>query len=270
MKCQKIGLGTLFFLISITHILAADLMTEADLMFEQRSVQFDPQKMLADPTNINKSIELYQKIIDTTTDPELRQEAIWKILRDYYFKGLFVTHDVDERIGIYTTGVEIGEKYVEEFPESIAINCWFGVVLGYWGEVNSKIASARKGVPGKVKAIAEKVIKMDENYLDAAGYRMYGRLHYKVPKIPLVMGWPSKKKSIEYLEKACKIAPDNLFNKLYLAEVLLDQKQTERGVQLLNSIVNTNETVHGIASDAFLKQQAKFLLEKFATLTNLE
>ncbi|MBN1757542.1 MAG: hypothetical protein JW863_04455 [Chitinispirillaceae bacterium] len=262
MKINIVTTGFLLISVFTAQSSAENLMAKADSLFEQRSAIFDANRLFADKTNVDQSISLYRKILDTSADGKMQQEAAWKILQAYFFKALFTTNDNKGKVKIFSEGVSIGEKLVEDFPQSVAVNCWFGIVLGYKGEFDSKLHSAKEGIPGRVKAIAEKVIALDDTYLDAGGYRMYGRLHYIVPSVPVVMSWPSKKKSVEYLEKACKIAPKNLFNNLYLAEVLLDQKQTERAVPLLKSIVATKEIRHGIALDAFIKRQAKRLLEK--------
>ena len=265
MKLKIIGIGFILFAIFSSQLFAVDLMAEADSLFAQRNAIFDTEKILADSGNINKSITFYQKIIDSNPDSATKNEAVWKILRNYYFKGLFVTHNIDERIKIYTKAVEIGEKYITELPKSVAINCWLGILWGYWGEVNSKIASVRKGVPDKVRFYAEKTIMLDSTYLDAGGYRMLGRLNFKVPHIPLIINWPSRKKSLEYLEKAHHVAPNNLFNKLFLAEVLLDLNHKERGLQLLNDIIQTRISTREIAVDTFLKHQAQILLKKYSS-----
>jgi tetratricopeptide (TPR) repeat protein len=266
---MKLKIGASGFLLTTifsAQLSAADLMAKADSLFEQRNAAYNAKNNLADNANINQSISLYNKIITTSTDAQVKQEAAWKVLQAYFFKALFTTTDADEKVKIFSEAVAIGEKAVDESPQSVAVNCWFGIVLGYLGEVDSKLNSLRNGIPGRVKKQAEKVIALDENFLDGGGYRMYGRLHFIVPNVPLVMGWPSKKKSVEYLEKACKIAPENLFNKLYLAEILLDQKQTERAVKILQSIVNAKEIRHDIAIDTFIKRQAKLLLEKASPL----
>ena len=262
MKLRIAATGFLLIALFSAQLAAANLMAEADSLFDRRYAVFDTNKILADNANFNQSISLYKKIIDTSSDAKVKHEAAWKILRAYFFKGLFTTNDVHEKVKIFSEGVTIGEKLADEFPESVAVNCWFGIVLGYLGEYDSKLHSLRNGIPGRVKKLAEKVIALDKNYLDAGGYRMYGRLNYIVPSVPLVMSWPSKKKSVAYLEKACGIAPDNLFNELYLAEVLLDQKQTERAVKILESIIHTRGIRHDIAVDMFIKRQAKHLLEK--------
>ena len=262
MKIKTVATGFLLLAVFSAQGAVEDLLVKADSLFEQRSAVFDTARILADVANVNQSISLYEKVLATSADAKVRNEAAWKILQASFFKAMFTTAVVKEKVKLFSEGVAVGEKLVDEFPESVAVNCWFGIVLGYQGEYDSKINSAKNGIPGRVRKIAEKVIALDPEYLDAGGYRMYGRLHYIVPAVPLVMSWPSKKKSVTYLEKACAIAPDNLFNELYLAEVLLDRKQTERAVGILESIVHTGGIRHGIALDTFIKRQAKLLLEK--------
>jgi tetratricopeptide (TPR) repeat protein len=262
LKLKIAAIGFLLITIFSAQLAAANLMAKADSLFEQRNAVFDTNKILADNANINQSITLYKNIIDTSADAKAKQEAAWKILQAYFFKAMFTTTNAGKKVKIFSEAVTIGEKLVDEFPESVAVNCWFGIVLGYLGELDSKLNSLRNSIPGRVKKHAEKVIALDEKYLDAGGYRMYGRLNYIVPNVPLVMSWPSKEKAVEYLEKACTIAPDNLFNELYLAEALLDRKQRERAVQILESIIHTREIRHDIAIDMFIKRKAKLLLGK--------
>ena len=59
------------------------------------------------------------------------------------------------------------------------------------------------------------------------------------------------------LEKANAIAPRNLYNELYLAEVLLDQGEVERATVLLQDIIHADDIRHDIAIDAYLKNQAR-------------
>jgi len=262
LKLKIIGIGYLLIFTFSTQSYADVLMAKADSLFDQRYAVFDKKNILADKTNISQSIAQYKQILDTSADEKEKHEAAWKILRAYFLKGLFTTTDKDQKLKIFSEAVSIGEKLIIEFPESVDVNCWFGIVLGYMGEIDSKIHAARNGIPGRVKKIAEKVITLDKNYLNAGGYRMYGRLHYVVPFVPVAMNWPSKEKAVDYLEKACKIAPDDFFNELYLAEALLERKQKDRAVQILESIVNAKEIHHDIAVDLFLKKKAKLVLDK--------
>ena len=243
-------------------LVACDYIVKADSLFELRDRDFNEEKLLADSARINRAIALYKTAINDSICAEYKKDAIWKLLQALYFKGNFTTHNKSEKKEIFTEGIEIGEKYKDEFPQSVEVHCWLGIIWGYWGEVHSALSAARKGVPKKVKYYAKKTIELDDKYLDAGGYRMLGRLHFMVPKIPLLLSWPSKEKSQQFLEQAYQIAPDNLLNKLYLAEVLFSRDYKDRAFDLLHEIVDMNCIKHGLVVDAWIKKQADEFLKK--------
>jgi tetratricopeptide (TPR) repeat protein len=246
-----------------TMLIADDYIVKADSIFNSRIDHFDVEKVLADSTTVNRAIRLYQKSLTANRLKEEKYEAIWKLLQAYYFKGNFTTDNMEEKQRIFARGVEIGEHHIKTYSESVEIHCWLGILWGYLGEVYSSFTAARKGVPGKVKYYAEKTIELDDHYLDAGGYRMLGRLHFMVPKIPLLMGWPSKEKSMQLLKKACAIAPKNLLNKLYLAEVLYEENDKNQARLILENVIHTREIIHDIIIDTWVKNEAGRLLHKF-------
>jgi tetratricopeptide (TPR) repeat protein len=250
-------------MITAVRLFAEDAIVKADSLFEYRNEGFNQEELLADSTNINNAIDLYKQVLTDSVNSEKKHEAIWKLLRAHYFKGNYITKDNDYKKLIFAQGMEIGEKFLPEFPESVEIHCWLGILWGYLGEVYSGLSAARMGIPKKVKYYAQKVIELNDTYLDGGGYRMLGRLHFLVPKIPIFMNWPSKKKSQLYLEKAHEIAPDNMLNKLYLAEVLFRRDQEERARILLQEILDTEGVVHGLAVDTWIKSEAKDLMKKY-------
>jgi hypothetical protein len=255
---------TYFFLIATYPLFASDSIAEADSFFAHRNENFNVQQLLADTSYINKAIIIYKKILISNADSLERGEAFWKLLQSYYFKGQFGTDDDDLKQEIYDEGIEIGEMYIDKLPESVAAYLWLGINWARWAEVSGIVAAAFKGVAGKVKYYAEKTIELDEYYLDAGGYRLLGMLHLSVPNIPLVLTWPSDEEGVLNLEKAYKIAPKNLYNKMYLALALHSNDQEERSKSLLLEVINTQEIVHDLAIDSFVKNEAqKYLNENF-------
>ncbi|MBN2000995.1 tetratricopeptide repeat protein [candidate division KSB1 bacterium] len=232
-------------------------------MFEQRNRNFNTQTLIAGPEIVTQAIELYKQAVDSCVDDEKRLEALWKCLRAYYFKGTYTTLELSQKRDIYIDGIQYGERFADLYSESVEYNCWMGILWGYRGEVTGYLTAAREGIAGEVKSCAEKTIKLDSLYLDGGGYRMLGYLHFMVPKIPFVLSWPSKEKALRLLEKAYAIAPNNLLNKLYLAEVYLEMKHEENGKNLLMEIINTEHIVHDIAVDENTKKIARELLTKY-------
>jgi len=237
-------------------------MATADSLFQLRDKNFNVQRLLADSTHVNAAIQQYHHILKTSQDDECRSEALWKLLQAFYFKGQFCTPDKQLKKKIYDRGLQIGEKYVSQVPQDVAVYSWMGIIWARWAEVFGLLQAARKGVANKVKYYGEQTLAMDPNYLDAGAYRLLGMLNFSVPKIPFILPWPSKEQGLVYLEKANKIAPNNLYNKMYLAEVLYETGKKSRARSLLIDITEQKEIIHDLAIDSFIKHQAKEFLEK--------
>ena len=248
--------GFMLVLFIVTCLSAQSLIQKADSLYDLRGENFNKETLLADSTNINKAIELYKKAIETNTEAK-KEEAIWKLMRAYYYKGKYTTNDSELKKTIYDMGKNLGEKNLEVFPESKGINLFSAIVWGVWGEEYGILKAARKGVAGKIKDRCEKVLEIDPLFDEAGAYRVLGRVHFKAPKIPFILGWPSKDKAVELLQKAHEVAPENLTTKQFLAEALYEKDKKEEAIKLMKEILSDNEVVEGVAEDAVIKKEVK-------------
>jgi len=258
---------TLFFaplliLLLVTFAGAQDLLTVADSLYELRDADADMTTLLTDPANIDQALETYQTAVDLLTGAE-KEEALWKLLRCYWYKGEFTTDDKDEKKKIFSKGIEVAYQYHDEFLDYPGNTLYLAILWGVWAEAYGKLNAAKEGAAGKIRDLCETVIKLDPEFNDAGGYRILGRLHYKSPKIPLILGWPSKKKAVIYLEDAYEIAPWSLYTQLYLAEALHKRDQEARAIQMLKDLLTVEETVHGKLEDARIKREAATDLSKW-------
>jgi hypothetical protein len=251
-----------FLLLFVINLFAQDLLQEADTYYDNRGEGFNQENLIADSTNIDKAIDLYKRVLETATGAE-KEEATWKLMRAYYFKGKYTTDDKDTKKKIYDLGKDLGKTGLEEFPESVGINLFSAILWGVWGEEYGVFKAAKEGVAGKIRKLCEKVIELDPNFDQGGGYRVLGRVYFKAPKIPLILGWPSKKKAVEYLEKSYEIAPKNLSTRQFLAEALYSQNQKERAIQMMKGILAETETIDGIAEDAVIKSEVKATLAEW-------
>jgi len=259
---KLIILSIIFVLVSFFSLSAQNLLQQADSLYEMRGEVFDQTELIADSTNINQAIELYKEIIATASGAE-KEEAIWKLMRAYYFKGKYTTNDSEMKKKVYDLGKDLGKVGLDEFPESVGIHLFSAIVWGVWGEEYGILKAARQGVAGKIKEHCEKVIELDPNFDEAGGYRVLGRVYFKAPKIPLILGWPSKKKAVEILEKSYNIAPKNLNTRQFLAEALYSQDEKERAIQMMEEILAETDTIEGIAEDAVIKHEVKATLAEW-------
>ncbi|MFZ5519327.1 MAG: hypothetical protein ACOY90_22030 [Candidatus Zhuqueibacterota bacterium] len=250
-----------FFAFSLNAI-AQDLMQEADGFWEQRGDNFNTTTLLADSTNINKAISMYKKYLSAATGAQ-KEEATWKLIRAYYFKGQYTTKDSELRKKIYDLGKDLGTQALIEFPESAGINLFLAIVWGVWGEEYGIMQAAKNGVAGKIKLYCESAAAVDSTFDEAGAYRVLGRVYFKAPKIWPILRWPSKETAVQILEKAHTLAPQNLITKQFLAEALYSQNKSARAISLMKEILAATETAEGIAEDADTKNEAKALLAEW-------
>ncbi|MBN1780868.1 hypothetical protein JW948_07075 [bacterium] len=239
------------------------ILQEADSLYALRAFGFQPETGLVDSIMIDRAIRAYEKAVNASDSSE-KPPVIWKLMQCFYYKGNFTTADKEIKKQLFLEGIRIGERALKTYPDSPGLHFWMGILWGYWSEQVGLLTAGRKGVAGKVRHHAETLIGIQDDFAEGGGYRTLGRLHDQAPKIPLILGWPSKEKSIAYFEKAYAIKPDNLFTKQYYAEALYDQGQKERAVQMMREIIALDSTVHGIAEDAFIKREARHFLEEHA------
>ena len=241
---------------------ADDFLRQADMWYGRRAGNFDPQTMEVDPASIDRAIELYRRAFDEGAGVA-REEACWKLIRACYFQGQFAATEAEARKKAYGIGKSVGAEGLADFPESAAIHAWMAIIWGVWGEEHGILRSAREGVAGRIRQHCERVIELDAAFQDAAGHRVLGRLHYKAPRIPLILGWPSKDKALEYLEEAYRVAPANHYNRQYLAEALYDRGSRDRATELMEGLVQEVQLDQGIVEDAFIKKRAQATLRRW-------
>src|SRR5258708_29761376 len=97
-----------------------------------------------------------------------------------------------------------------------------------WSRAYGVIAAIREGAAAKIRDFETLSSLIDEKVRYGGGYRALGRLHHKCPRIPLVTGWVSGRKALDYLEKAYRINPQRKFNRVFYAEALYDLDSSRR------------------------------------------
>ncbi len=190
-------------------------------------------------------------------------EAVIYLLRSYYFKGKYATHDEESKKVLFDKGKDLAEKYIKQYPDNAAIRYWYLVNLGSWAEVYGTLKAAREGVADIMKEQSEAIIKLDPYYKDGGGYFMLGAVHLKSPYIPFLLSWPDKDKAVEYLSKAMDTGKATLVQKRYLAHALYKTGQEEHARELLNEVINSNPSEDEYIEDLEDIREAELLLKSF-------
>jgi len=242
------------------------------------------QESLAELEPIQKAIDAYTAALDEEPDS---LEARWKLLRALHFKGEFVLENTDDRQLLFEQGREIAEAgtlLVErqyglkkgmfkmkpaDVAKAIGSNTpiaelcfWSAASWGLWGQYSGNMAAARKGVVKKLRSFAEIMILLDDQVEKGGGHRLLGRLHSRVPKIPLVTGWVNRDRSISELRLSLEIAPDNLLSRYFLADALLKYRSSEKqeAMGILQDIVTSQPDTDRLVEDIKTIEDARALL----------
>jgi len=187
-------------------------------------------------------------------------EAGVYLLRSYYYKGQFVIENKDEKKEIFKKGKIIGESLISEYPNSAAIRYWYLVNLGRWAQVYGTFAAAKEGVADLMKTHSEKIIELDDKYMDGGGYFMLGAVHLKSPYIPFILSWPSNTKAVEYLTKAFEQGEDTPSQTVYLSRALYKEGEEEKAIKMLKIFISRPISKKNKVEDLEYKIEAENLL----------
>ncbi|MFL6291800.1 MAG: hypothetical protein ACJ759_12975, partial [Thermoanaerobaculia bacterium] len=225
-------------LLTALPLAAQDPITVGDAAWARRAEGHQGDR--AAPGPIGEAVAAYERAVKEQPD---RLEAYSKLLRALHYQGDYAVHTQEGKQKVFGRGREVVEaaldrigkraggrrkldelppeqvaKQVAGIPEAPSIFLWGGIHWGLWGDVYGRIAAARQGVGEKIRRYAEITITLDERLEKAGGHRLLGRLHTLAPKIPLITGWVDRGQAISHLRKAVALAPDDLYNQVYLAD----------------------------------------------------
>jgi tetratricopeptide (TPR) repeat protein len=261
---------------------AQDSMAVGDTAWARRAEGRQGDRAAAGP--INEAIAAYERAIKEQPD---RLEGYSKLLRALHYKGDYAVHTKEGKQQVFGRGREVVEaalgrigrragkkldelppaqvaKLVSKIPEAPEIFLWGGIHWGLWGDVYGRIAAARQGVGDKIRRYGEITVALDERLEKAGGHRLLGRLHTLAPKIPLVTGWVDRGKAISHLRRAVALAPEDLYNQVYLADALL-QHQPDKAAEareILRKVIQKKPDPARVVEDERALADARELLGK--------
>src|SRR5437762_2149211 len=191
----------------------AALIADGDAHFARRSE--GAHGGTADPREATLALQSYWRAQTAAPDDlEVLARLMWAL----HFRAEFCGADLEARKRMFDEARQLGQAAVDRLeaqvkgrsaqarldalrarPGAGTVYYWTAVCWGQWGLARGKFASARAGVDSRVRDLAETVAALDPMLEEGGGSRILGRLHDKAPRIPLITGWVSHAKAIEYL-----------------------------------------------------------------------
>lgn len=263
---------------------APDPVTLGDAAWARRAEGHQGGRAAAGP--IGEAVTAYERAV---REQPARLEASWKLLRALFFQGEQVAQSNADKQKVFGHGKQVAEAAVDRLaqkaggrakldamspaqaakalagaPEAAPVILWAGVHWGLWGDAFGRVAAARQGVGDKVRRYAETGIALDENYDEAAGHRLLGRLHDLAPKIPFFTGWIDHDKAVTELRRAVALAPANFLNQLYLAEAILDHQpaKSAEAQEILRKLIAKAPRPEWVVEDEKALAEARERLKK--------
>ena len=213
---------------------------------------------------IGEALGLYEAALTATPDD---LSIRWKLLRALHFAGGFAATDDRDKVRFFDRAREVADQGVDqihrngdspflleeadprEVRDLVALRglsssdvarlyFWSAINWGAWSRQAGLLSAVRHGVGNRLYRYTLVAIALEPDYEEGGAYRLLGRLHAELPKVPFVTAWVDRDQAVPLLERAYAQAPANPGNQLLLALTLLDlapQRRTQ-ALRLLQEV----------------------------------
>jgi len=253
-------LSLLSFTMLSLSALAQDNFTDGMRWYSQRTSGSIGIKAKAD--HINKAIFHFEQAV---AKKENELQAAVHLMRCYIFKARFVVDDVNDKRKNFQLAKEVGDRMVPKYPLSTELRFEYISSLGQWGEVIGVLRAAKEGVVDKVKTQMEALVKLDPEFRNAVGERSLAVLNLRVPKIPFILSWPDKKKSLQMTADVISRYPNDIGNNIYHAEALVENGRDKEAIPYLQRALSMQPESEYLLEDRHFHLEAKKMLERLKT-----
>ena len=246
---------------------------------------------VADPREIDAALDDYDAAMRKNRNDA---DAKWKYLRATYFKAEYTGLEADRKAALYERAIPVADDAVAaqrsraaektggrpaalepaEVGKALAGDLtagetffWTAVVWGQWSLVHGKMSAVRQGAAAKIRDDARVTIAIDPDLEDAGGYRVLGRLHAVSPKVVFFTGWIDRDEAIQDLREAVRRGPDNLVNKVFLAEAIHEYSEDRApAVDLLKAVLAATPHPDHLVEDLRIQADARRDLQAWGAL----
>lgn len=178
-------------------------------------------------------------------------EARWKLLRALHFAGEFAIEDEEERRALFDRARRVSEEGLDRLarrvgsgtrldelepdslesllaraglaPRDVArLYFWAAINWGAWSREVGLLSAVRRGVANRLHRYTRVTLALEPEYDEGGAFRLLGRLHAELPRVPFISGWVDRDKALPLIERAYALAPAHPGNRLLLALTLLD------------------------------------------------
>jgi tetratricopeptide (TPR) repeat protein len=246
--CWKVlGCITIILLVATAGFDAAPgTMSTADTLLQSSTLDL-PQA--------EKALTLYEGLFYSKAAP--RPLVLAQLCRTCYILGDLSPRKYCE--GYYRKGKVYAETLIQEDPNRVEGHYWLALNLCGLAEASGYMVG-RRLLP-QIMSELERALALDAAYDQAGPHRVLGRIYFQAPAWPMSVG--DLQQSLEHLQTAVRLGPDNCTNHLYLAQTLFRLNYRSLARQELELVLKCKQ--HAVRSQAVEEdhQEARRLLEDF-------
>jgi tetratricopeptide (TPR) repeat protein len=286
-RLSGVVLASLFgFYSQVAH---ADEIARGDSAWARRAEGEREGRPLPGP--IREAVSSYEDALSARPES---LEARWKLLRALHFAGHFAARGEEESGRIFDharevsdqgldllaggvgSGVRLDEMDPEEIRNRLAaadvsqrdvarLYFWSAINWGAWSRRAGLLSAVRQGVANRIHRYALITVALEPEYDEGGAFRLLGRLHAELPRVPFVSGWVDRQQSIPLLERAFAIAPANPGNRLLLALTLLDlaPERSSEALELLKQVERLTPRTSMRIEDLAMRREARERLSEW-------
>jgi tetratricopeptide (TPR) repeat protein len=286
-RLSGVVLASLFgFYSQVAH---ADEIARGDSAWARRAEGEREGRPLPGP--IREAVSSYEDALSARPES---LEARWKLLRALHFAGDFAARGEEESGRIFDharevsdqgldllaggvgSGVRLDEMDPEEIRNRLAaadvsqrdvarLYFWSAINWGAWSRRAGLLSAVRQGVANRIHRYALITVALEPEYDEGGAFRLLGRLHAELPRVPFVSGWVDRQRSIPLLERAFAIAPANPGNRLLLALTLLDlaPERSSEALELLKQVERLTPRTSMRIEDLAMRREARERLSEW-------
>lgn len=178
-------------------------------------------------------------------------EALWRAARACFWV-CDRTEDQVIKKEFGDKGKEYGKQALTLEPNRVEGHYFFAITLGEYGKAISIPRAVMMGLDGNFKDHCLRAIELDKSYEHGGPLRALGVLYYNLP-------WPkySAKKAEKYLMEALEVAPAKIRTSFYLAELYAEEKEYERAIAQLESLLQIDPLPDDVYENGYYKEKAR-------------
>jgi len=216
-------------------------------------------------------------------------EARWKLLRALHFDGTFVAREEAEKQARFERARQLAEDGIEELTARLGagrraeelelpvlesriaaataierrdvagLYFWSAINWGAWSQNVGLLRAVREGVANRLRRYAEVTMALEPAYEQGGAFRLMGRLHAQLPRVPFLSGWVDREEAVPLLERAYRLAPEHPGNRLLLALTLIELEPERRaeGQALLEKVCVLEPRARMRVEDLAIREMAR-------------